>query len=303
MALTACSSSENTENITLAETREETTISEIISESETEVETEITGIISTGMTDLYRDAFLPFADKLGKITFEEINSVIDALDYTVEKTEPTEDDLGQFKIISDNGDYVWILTYPDNNAETLSAISYDHENGMYEISISDNYHMSAFEFKTYNKNLDTPKSVVSNIEECEQFMFGNTSGANIKDETAEIIKTIENTIKSRIEEKYTNTDIEKIAINDDLGTDTPDDYVALVYLTWNMQNTGKTSKEVLTMYSNDLAAITAEQLPNVQEIAIFWDVPYLNDSAKCAYERKDNAMYESDIVWGNAFSE
>lgn len=154
---------------------------------------------------------------------------------------------------------------------------------------------------TVETTVDT--TVETTVDTTNETTAETTSETIIEDTADDPVKAIENTIRARIEEKYTSTDIEKIDINEDLGTDTPDDYVALVYLTWNMQNTGKTSKEVLTMYSNDLAATTAEQLQNVQEIAIFWDVPYLNDSAKCAYERKGNDMYISDMIWGKAFSE
>lgn len=129
-----------------------------------------------------------------------------------------------------------------------------------------------------------------------------TAETTSTDVAADIPTAIENSLRARITDKYTSTDIDKIVINENLGTDTPDDYIALVYLTWNVQNSGETSKEVLTLYSNDLASMAAEKLTNVQEIAIFWEVPYLNDSAKCAYERNGDAMYVSDTVWGNGFS-
>ena len=109
-------------------------------------------------------------------------------------------------------------------------------------------------------------------------------------------------IRKRIKEKYSDTDITNITLNPHLGTDAEDDLIALVNLTWNVQNSGKMSKEMLTMYSNDLAATVANECPTIQEIAIFWDVPYLKDNAKCAYERKDNGMYEMDFMWGNAFN-
>lgn len=50
------------------------------------------------------------------------------------------------------------------------------------------------------------------------------------------------------------TQIDRITINDDLGTEADGDYIALVYLTWNQKNTEKTSKKMLEMYSSDLAA-------------------------------------------------
>lgn len=95
--------------------------------------------------------------------------------------------------------------------------------------------------------------------------------------------------------------MDSITINDDYGTDAEDDYIALVNLKWTVKNNGQMSKKVLKMYSEDLAATVAIECPNIQEIAIFWTVPYLNANAKCSYERKGNGMYEMDMYWDTAF--
>ena len=61
---------------------------------------------------------------------------------------------------------------------------------------------------------------------------------------------------------------------------------------------------MLNMFSQDLAAKLGKNYPNVQEVAIFWTVPYLSNSsniAKCSYERKGEGMYEMDIIWGSEF--
>lgn len=79
---------------------------------------------------------------------------------------------------------------------------------------------------------------------------------------------IEKILTDRITKQYTMTQIDRITINDDLGTDADGDYIALVYLTWNQKNTGKTSKKMLEMYSSDLAATLGEQNSSVNEIAI-----------------------------------
>ena len=62
------------------------------------------------------------------------------------------------------------------------------------------------------------------------------------------------------------------------------------------------AKEMLKMYSDDLAATLANENDTVQEIAIFWTVPYLNDTAKCSYERVPDGFVVMDEMWGNAFS-
>lgn len=56
------------------------------------------------------------------------------------------------------------------------------------------------------------------------------------------------------------------------------------------------------MYSDDLAATLANENDTVQEIAIFWTVPYLNDTAKCSYERVPDGFVVMDEMWGKAFS-
>ena len=59
---------------------------------------------------------------------------------------------------------------------------------------------------------------------------------------------------------------------------------------------------MLKMYSDDLAATLANENDTVQEIAIFWTVPYLNDTAKCSYERVPDGFVVMDEMWGKAFS-
>lgn len=131
-----------------------------------------------------------------------------------------------------------------------------------------------------------------------------TTGAASAAETPVVLtetQKIEKILTDRITEQYTMTQIDRITINDDLGTEADGDYIALIYLTWDQKNTGKTSKKMLEMYSSDLAATLGEQNSSVNEIAIFWTVPYLNDTAKCSYQRNGDGFVEMDMAWGKAF--
>lgn len=106
-------------------------------------------------------------------------------------------------------------------------------------------------------------------------------------------------ITARITEHYPRTDIDKIEINEDLGTEEEGDYVALIYLTWNVKNKPEMTEQMLQMYSDDMAASLAIDHPEVQAMAVFWEVPYLNASAsKWSYGRKDGGMYMDDKVLG-----
>lgn len=58
---------------------------------------------------------------------------------------------------------------------------------------------------------------------------------------------------------------------------------------------------MLEMYSSDLIATLGKQNSSVNEIAIFWAVPYLNDTAKCSYQRNGDGFVEMDMAWGKAF--
>ena len=109
----------------------------------------------------------------------------------------------------------------------------------------------------------------------------------------------EKLLRARINDEYSSTDITDFKLNDDLGTEAEGDYIALVYLPRNVKNSEATSKDMLKMYSDDLAVYAAEKCPTIQEIAVFWKVPYLSKNAKYSYERKGDAMYVTDEIWTN----
>lgn len=112
----------------------------------------------------------------------------------------------------------------------------------------------------------------------------------------------EKAIRDRINDKYSGTVIDSITLNPDLGTDIETDYIALVNLTWNVKNSAEMSKKMLEMYSDDLAATVYSECPDVQELAIFWTVPYHNNAnAKRSYERKTDGMYLMDSMYDNVF--
>lgn len=112
-------------------------------------------------------------------------------------------------------------------------------------------------------------------------------------------KKLEDYIWSRVHNEYDRTTVNRVEINEDLGTDTEGDYIALVYLTWDVKNKPDMTETMLQMYSDDLAASLATDHPEVQEVAIFWQVPYLGtNTSKWSYERRDGAMYATDKVLG-----
>ena len=66
---------------------------------------------------------------------------------------------------------------------------------------------------------------------------------------------IEKILTDRITEQYTMTQIDKITINDDLGTEADGNYIALVYLTWDQKNIGMLPKYLITSSSKTLTSM------------------------------------------------
>ena len=100
-------------------------------------------------------------------------------------------------------------------------------------------------------------------------------------------------VESRVNSEYTKTNVDSVTVNDDLGTG--NGYIVLVNLTWNVKNSVKMSKDMLELYSDDLAATIADWYPSVHEIAVFWKVPYITTkTSKWAYTCKNSKAYLSD---------
>jgi len=120
-----------------------------------------------------------------------------------------------------------------------------------------------------------------------------------KDKSYEIEQAVKNIIKAKINENtYRGTKLNRITINENLGTDTPDDYIALIYLVFDVKNTVKTGNEVMRMYSDDIVATLAEKgiTKNISEAAIFWEDDYNGRTVKYAYEYRDGKFYLTDAI-------
>lgn len=109
---------------------------------------------------------------------------------------------------------------------------------------------------------------------------------------------IKSAIKSRINEgDYNNTNLDSITVNDNLGDEGGETYIALVYLEFDIKNRRKTANEIMKMYSDDLAATLANKgIKDIAEIAIFWEDEYNDRNVKYAYEYKDGQFFVIDIA-------
>lgn len=116
---------------------------------------------------------------------------------------------------------------------------------------------------------------------------------------SEVVETDKKEDIKKIVEKIVSTDIKKTKINElsvnNYKTEEKQ-YIVLPHLTWEVKNSEKTTVEMLEMYSDNIAAKLAEE-KGIQEITVFWEVPYHLEGeniAKFNYTRAANGMAKTD---------
>jgi len=118
-----------------------------------------------------------------------------------------------------------------------------------------------------------------------------------EDRKAEIFDIALKRIK---ENDYSLCTINEIKINDNLGTEVNDDYVLLVYGTFDVKNDIETGNGVMRMFADDLVAyMSKEGVDDVIEAAVFWEDDYNNRNLKYAYEYRNGAFYITDVMGEN----
>lgn len=98
-------------------------------------------------------------------------------------------------------------------------------------------------------------------------------------------------IQSRIDEgKYIFAELTSLVVNRNLGNEESTTYIALVYLDFNVRNTRNTGNELMRMYSDDIAAFTANQgVADIDQFVVFWKDEYNNRSLKYTYDYNPRA--------------
>lgn len=119
-----------------------------------------------------------------------------------------------------------------------------------------------------------------------------TAPADPKDE---IVSEVESSVRSSL--SRVDATISDISVNENLGTDNEDDYIALIYLSFDAKNTPRTSKDMINLITNEVA-YNLVKVNNISEITIFWTVPYLSSSnnniAKANLLRNKSGFYFAD---------
>lgn len=121
----------------------------------------------------------------------------------------------------------------------------------------------------------------------------NDSESEPADDTSEIELEIESVVNADLND----TSITNIRVNEDMSAD-EERYIVLVDLSWSVKNTPGTTKDMLDMYSDHLAAKLTDH-KSIYELVLFWTVPYHKEDdsiLKRTYENKEKGMYLTDEV-------
>lgn len=134
---------------------------------------------------------------------------------------------------------------------------------------------------------DESEEVSSDDEESKEEISENEDSYNTNNIDHDVNKVVDADLK--------DTTITDLRINEDASTD-EERYIVLVDLEWDVKNSAGTTKEMLDMYSDHIAAKLAED-KYIHELVLFWTVPYHNEDdniLKRTYENKEDGMFLED---------
>lgn len=103
-------------------------------------------------------------------------------------------------------------------------------------------------------------------------------------------------ISSFIDENFkSGTELKKFELNENIGTEKDNDYIALVYMKMDKVYSAKSGFNWIEKYTNYLAAELASNDNNISELVIFWSMPQFADKnynvAKYNLKRNNNQFY------------
>lgn len=163
-----------------------------------------------------------------------------------------------------------------------------------EATESVNAEVSKNENKLDEKKKEEPEEELSEAEIEEQ-------------EFNEHVDMVESSIQEIIDQDFSfDTSIINFELNENLGTDEPDDYIALVYLSYDQLHTAKTTKKWIDTYTSHLAATLAEEDNGISSLNIFWETPEFKDNwntAKFTLKKQGKKfVYDTQYYDGTVFN-
>lgn len=144
---------------------------------------------------------------------------------------------------------------------------------------------------------EEPAEIVTEDEDKTDLEFEEVTEDVVEEPEVTREDEIRDAVEAIIKEDLNSTNIKEVKVNLHMGRD-DGTYLVLPHLKWNVKNRAKTTREMLQMYSDNIAAKLADE-EDVSEITIFWEVPYHQEGdnvAKYEYTRAGNNMSKG-TVW------
>lgn len=125
-------------------------------------------------SDLFKEVYLPYATRENPFMFEAVKTFAQSLNsYTVEITDPTQEDIGSIKIADGNEDYVYFSFSPNSSGiEMIMTLSYHQAATNSEVSLSNLSTYCSPEYDTFHTHiLGETELQVDSPDEQKTFLF------------------------------------------------------------------------------------------------------------------------------------
>ncbi len=125
-------------------------------------------------SDLFNEVYLPYATRENPFMFEAVKTFAQNLNsYTVEITDPTQEDMGSIKIADGNEDYVYFSFSPNSSGiEMIMTLSYHQAATNSEVSLSNLSTDCSPEYDTFHTHiLGETELQVDSPDEQKTFLF------------------------------------------------------------------------------------------------------------------------------------
>lgn len=121
------------------------------------------------MSALFETVYLPYVKRENAFDFNSVKAFVQSTSYTTEITEPTEEKIGQIKVLDENGNYVYFAFVPDDGVEVILTLTYFQVSSNSEVSF-DNY--GSPEYDSYFTHvIGSDEESVSDVETQIKFLF------------------------------------------------------------------------------------------------------------------------------------
>ena len=124
---------------------------------------------------LFNDVYAWYADNQFSLEYQYATMRLNGFDYKFETVDPSEEDIGQVKVYSnDSDDYVWMSFFPYNGVELLTQVSFYQASTNREVSVSNFSENRAPQYSKYDVHIiGSEETTVSSIQEQRSFLLEN----------------------------------------------------------------------------------------------------------------------------------